>query len=32
MKQEYKDWNNCVNLNEVRILIKLHHPNIVKLL
>lgn len=32
MKREYRDWNECVNLNEVRILIKLHHPNIVELL
>lgn len=32
MKNEYTDWNQCFNLNEVRILTKLHHPNIVKLL
>lgn len=30
MKHEYKDWNECINLNEVRILSKLHHPNIVQ--
>jgi male germ cell-associated kinase len=32
MKHPYKDWKECVNLNEVRILVKLHHPNIVQLL
>lgn len=32
MKQEYKDWKECISLNEVRILTKLHHPNIVQLL
>lgn len=32
MKRDYKDWNECINLNEVRILTKLHHPNIVQLL
>lgn len=32
MKHEYPDWSQCINLNEVRILTKLNHPNIVKLL
>jgi male germ cell-associated kinase len=32
MKREYKDWGECVGLNEVRILTKLHHPNVVQLL
>ena len=32
MKHDYKDWSECVNLNEVRILSKLHHPNVVKLI
>ena len=32
MKKTYKDWGECISLNEVRIICKLHHPNIVRLL
>ena len=31
MKKHYKKWEECVGLNEVRILSRLHHPNIVGL-
>ncbi|XP_064383441.1 serine/threonine-protein kinase dyf-5-like [Halichondria panicea] len=31
MKREYKDWDECVNLREVKSLMKLKHPNIVQL-
>lgn len=32
MKKNFTTWNECVNLREVSSLIKLSHPNIVKLI
>ncbi|EAR90889.2 cyclin-dependent kinase-like Serine/Threonine kinase family protein (macronuclear) [Tetrahymena thermophila SB210] len=31
MKQEFKSWEECINLREIKSLRKLNHPNIVKL-
>jgi serine/threonine protein kinase len=31
MKTKYKDWNECLELREVKSLRKLKHPNIIKL-
>jgi protein kinase len=31
MKQEYKTWQECIDLREVKSLRKLAHPNIIKL-
>jgi protein kinase len=32
MKKEYPNWNECVGLGEVKVLTRLHHPNIVQLI
>ena len=32
MKRKYPDWDNCINLKEIRSLTKLSHPNVVRLL
>ena len=32
MKKKYYKWDDCVNLPEIKSLIKLNHPNIVKLI
>lgn len=31
MKTKYTKWEDCVNLQEIRALIRFHHPNIVNL-
>ena len=31
MKQKYPNWEESINLNEIKVLKKLHHPNIIKL-
>lgn len=31
MKQKFGDWNECLELREVKSLRKLKHPNIIKL-
>ena len=31
MKHKYTKWDECVSLPEIKSLLKLHHPNIVKL-
>ncbi|KAL4459900.1 hypothetical protein ABPG74_003426 [Tetrahymena malaccensis] len=31
MRQEFKSWEECINLREIKSLRKLNHPNIVKL-
>ncbi|CAD8074974.1 unnamed protein product [Paramecium primaurelia] len=31
MKHKYNKWDECINLPEIKSLLKLHHPNIVKL-
>lgn len=31
MKHKFPKWEDCINLNEIRALIKFHHPNIVNL-
>jgi len=31
MKQDYRSWNSCIALKEISSLIKLAHPNIVRL-
>ena len=32
LKQKYTDWKKCLKLSEIQALMKLQHPNIVKLL
>jgi serine/threonine protein kinase len=32
MKKKYTNWEDCINLKEVKALMGLNHPNIVKLL
>ena len=32
LKQPYQSWSRCIELQEVKSLAKLNHPNIVKLL
>lgn len=29
MKKKYDTWEECENQNEVKVLVKLHHPNII---
>ena len=31
MKQKYTNWNECIELREIKSLRKLNHPNIIKL-
>jgi protein kinase len=31
MKNKYNKWDDCVNLQEIKALVKFHHPNIVNL-
>ena len=31
MKNKFMKWEDCINLNEIKALIKFHHPNIVNL-
>ena len=32
MKQKYRNWDDCLQLREVKSLRKLHHPNLIRLL
>jgi len=32
MKKRVRSWNECINLREIKFLLKINHPNIVKLL
>jgi len=32
MKQKYSNWEDCLQLREVKSLRKLHHPNLIRLL
>lgn len=31
MKQKYTNWNECIELREIKSLRKLNHPNLIKL-
>lgn len=31
IKKKYEKWEECLNLNEIKVLMKLHHPNIINL-